>query len=279
MSQIMSKWIASDVVSAIESNLFEMLTLFASFQPSGLDHGGERVRFMTGLRYPALNGIFRARLADEGIDVAIESLLAPFKEHQVPMFWWVGPSTEPRNLSQRLEAHDLVRAGRLHGMAIDLAHVAESVPAHTTLIIERVRDPEMLDAFFHLLRRDGPMPRTVAAALFGLFCKAGFQEDSLLHHYVAWYKGEPVACCSMLRSAPVAGLYNVATLPAMRGRGIASAMVLTALGAARAVGCHLGVLESLPSHLDLYRRLGFIEHCRIDVYAWPGEGLQASLLS
>ncbi len=273
MSQFLSEWNRSEVASAIESNLFEMLTLFASVQPSGLDHGSGMVRFMTGIRYPMCNGIFRAQLKEEGIDAAIETALAPFKAHRVPMYWWIGPKTEPDILGQRLEAHDLIHAGQLHGMAIDLAEVAESMPAHTAFVTERVRDREMLDAFFHPFRIDAPMPRTVAAALFELFCKAGLKEDSLLHHYVAWYKGEPVACCSMLHAAQVAGLYNVATLPAMRGQGIASAMVLTALGAARTMGCHLGVLESLPSHLDLYRRLGFIEQCRMDVYAWIGEKL------
>ncbi len=123
------------------------------------------------------------------------------------------------------------------------------------------------------------MPRTAAAALFELFREAGLKEDSRLHHHVAWYKGEPVACCSVLRRAIVAGLYNVATLPEMRGQGIASEMVLTALGAARTAGCRLGVLHALPDQFDLYSRLGFVDQCRMDVYAWPGDGQQASLLS
>ncbi len=44
MNQGLSEWDRSQVVFAIESNLFEMMTLFASLQPSGLDHGNEMVR-------------------------------------------------------------------------------------------------------------------------------------------------------------------------------------------------------------------------------------------
>ncbi len=81
-----------------------------------------------------------------------------------------------------------------------------------------------------------------------------------------------VATASLVLSAGVAGLYSVMTLPEVQRRGIGTLMTVVPLRAARARGYRVGVLQSSPMGLSLYRRLGFQEYCRIAGYLWQGAG-------
>ncbi len=40
---------------------------------------------------------------------------------------------------------------------------------------------------------------------------------------------------------------------------------------ARAWGYRIGTLQSTPTGLNLYRRLGFREYCTFQAYLWQGE--------
>jgi ribosomal protein S18 acetylase RimI-like enzyme len=64
----------------------------------------------------------------------------------------------------------------------------------------------------------------------------------------------------------VAGIYNVAVVPAARGRGIGREVTLAALRAARSLGYSLSTLGSSDLGLPVYRRIGYEEVCRIRVY-------------
>ena len=55
----------------------------------------------------------------------------------------------------------------------------------------------------------------------------------------------------------VAGLYNIATVPAVRRRGVGSAMTVRPLEDARVAGCATAVLQAAPAGVSIYERVGF----------------------
>jgi GNAT superfamily N-acetyltransferase len=63
-------------------------------------------------------------------------------------------------------------------------------------------------------------------------------------------------------------IYNVATLPEARGRGIGTALPVAPLLAARAKGYRFGILQSTKMGLNVYRRLGFQKYCTFSFYFW-----------
>jgi GNAT superfamily N-acetyltransferase len=77
--------------------------------------------------------------------------------------------------------------------------------------------------------------------------------------FVAEADGRPVGLCELYVQAGVAQVESVDTLEEFRGRGLASAVVLSAASAARARGCDLVFLRADDRDWpkDLYRRLGF----------------------
>jgi ribosomal protein S18 acetylase RimI-like enzyme len=91
--------------------------------------------------------------------------------------------------------------------------------------------------------------------------------------WVGYRSGIPVATAATVVSDGVIGLYNVATLPAERGRGYAEAITRHAIRlASAATGETRVVLQSTPSGERLYRRLGFREISRVVVFNSGGSG-------
>lgn len=85
--------------------------------------------------------------------------------------------------------------------------------------------------------------------------------------WVGYLQGEPVATAASVTTGGVIGLYNVAVLPAYRGRGYAESVMRHAASQARArTGLDRIILQSTRQALRMYERLGFSPVTRILVF-------------
>jgi ribosomal protein S18 acetylase RimI-like enzyme len=96
--------------------------------------------------------------------------------------------------------------------------------------------------------------------------------NTLLRRYLVRIDGAPVASATLFVHGQSAGIYNVATLPAARGRGIGSAVTLAALRDGVAMGARVGVLHASDMAQSVYRRLGFIDCPRWGCFREPQRG-------
>lgn len=83
----------------------------------------------------------------------------------------------------------------------------------------------------------------------------GILADPAMRVLAGWCETELVAC-AMAYVTDVVGIFGVATLPAHRDHGIASALTVAAAGVAPD---RPAVLQPTPQARGLYRRLGFVE--------------------
>jgi ribosomal protein S18 acetylase RimI-like enzyme len=101
------------------------------------------------------------------------------------------------------------------------------------------------------------MPPAFAEHLAETVAPMGDVPDSPVRVVVAKLDGVPVSSAMAVTVGALAGVYNVATLPEARGRGLGRATTLAVLHDARARGASMGVLESSEMGFSVYERIGF----------------------
>jgi ribosomal protein S18 acetylase RimI-like enzyme len=84
-----------------------------------------------------------------------------------------------------------------------------------------------------------------------------FLADHDVRLFTAYVDGRPAGHSAAIRSGDVSGVYGVGVPPALRGRGIGTAVTWAAVGAGREWGCELVVLQSSELGFGVYRRMGF----------------------
>ena len=214
------------------------------------------------------NAVVAADLPADQANQVIDESLALMRSFAIPGTWHVGPSMRPADLGARLLAAGFSYGGDEPGMALDLAHLPESAPAPTQLVITRVQDEQSLAAWQQTLASGFGEGEREAAWVAAMYRTLGLGDESGLRHYLAALDGRPVATASLYLYRQSAGIYFVFTDAQYRRRGIGAAITHAALVEGRRLGARRGVLGASDAGYAVYQRLGFEECCRIQLYEW-----------
>jgi ribosomal protein S18 acetylase RimI-like enzyme len=228
----------------------------------------------TGLPLQAFNGAVAATFSDETADARIEMILDYFRELKVDMSWWVGP-TSPSWLGDRLVAHGLALDYVAPGMAVSLDGWS-APPIPDGIEIEHCRDAASFHEAIDVMFEGFEMPRDIQPLFEERFLGYSVGPRPINRTYLARIEGRPVATSLGLLLHDVLGIYNVATVPAARGRGAGGAVTAAAMVDARTDGARWAILESSPMGRSVYERLGFREVTQVAVYGGSFSGSAAA---
>lgn len=269
MSDILKNFSTEALTAAIKANLFEYYE-YLGRSPTAELHQDPRMKWMlTGIPHLFLNNILWSHLSSDNVDEDIQQTLASLKSRKVTkLSWWTEPGTQPANLGEHLVAHGLTYEQGEPGMAVDLQMLNE-VTMPVNLTIKRVDDVDSLGEFVHAAVIGFGLPDPVERLCFDLFTGLGF--DLPLYNYIGYLEGKPVATSELFVGAGAAGIYWVSTVPEARRKGVGSAMTQAPLREARDMGYRVGILHSSVQGMDVYRHLGFAEHCQMSYYVWESE--------
>lgn len=144
--------------------------------------------------------------------------------------------------------HNLRDEGRLPCFAMEPG----PVPAHPPeLLVERVELHNWNDFLDATARGFGMPPETVAALLV-----PSLLDDDRSRLFVGMVEGHAVATAVSIRTGTTVGIYNVATVPETRGRGIGTALTWHLLADADP-GWEVAVLQASEMGRPIYERMGF----------------------
>lgn len=206
--------------------------------------------FASGTPFAFYNGAIATAPATDP-DAVVREVLDFFASKGVPYL-----------LSVRDGADDaLLAAGRAAGLEdaggalLMVLNPITSAPAPPPLL-DVVLATEDTDLQTHrdLVVAGMDMPVDVAHRLFGDGCL----DDPDLAIVIGRVDSVPVATAMLVRSDETAGVYNVVTVPAQRGKGYGAAVTwaIVAEGARR--GCTHAVLQASESGYPVYHRMGFV---------------------
>ena len=255
---------ASLTIQAIEANQW---AYFATVLGDDFHEEKDLAWYLTGIPSHIFNGVLKARLQPDTLEKRIEETLERFRSRHLPMFWWVGPASSPDDLGEHLESHGLtlVDGEGAPGMAVDLALLKNLEPPKEVKI-ERVNNKQVLAGWVRVFTSVFDIPAECSDACLEIFDRVGYALDGNSWNYVGILGDRIVATSAVFLDGGVAGVYNVATMPEARGKGIGAAMTLAPLLEARERGCRVGILQSSRMGYGVYKRLGFQECCKIGLY-------------
>jgi ribosomal protein S18 acetylase RimI-like enzyme len=250
---------AEVLLAFVERDFIETWSLFASLPGASVVDEGGVLRLVTGAADPLANAVLRSRVPAGGdAEAAIEATIAHFDAADLPWTWWSLPSDVPGDIVERVAHRGAGGVESAPLMALADLRAVTSRPV-AGLAVERVGDDAGLEAFLRLAEGALELTAVVADLLRSLAGVTGLGDDAPLRHYLGRLDGEAVGIATLHLEGRVAGIYNVGTPEAFRGRGIGTALTVAALVDARASGATAAALQSSELGLGVYRRLGFVE--------------------
>ena len=268
MSNILQDLSPSHLINAIEENLAAFLPVFGKLGDFYLDNPLGVKRSITNIPISLFNSVMDARLATEQVDVAIQCILADAKARNVPILWWIGPSTQPADLGKYLEKYDFSLDDEGPGMAVDLANMNESLPAPSDVSIQIAQDEVAWQQWIRTMAIGFEVPASADFVVKGWQDFLCIADPKTTMAYLGFLNGKPVATSLLFLAAGVAGIYAVATVPEARRKGIGTLLTRYPLIQARSKGYKIGILQSSGMGRGVYRSLGFQEYCEIVSYRW-----------
>ncbi|MEO8457074.1 MAG: GNAT family N-acetyltransferase [Chloroflexota bacterium] len=176
----------------------------------------------------------------------------------------VGFEMETQRLMQEL---GLEQAERLPGMILNPVGDVPKIPEALTIT---GWDADSLPDYNEILAASFGLPLQVMSNLMRPQLL-----NSLVRGYLGYVDGRPVATSALVASEGVAGVYNVATLPDYRSRGLGEAMTWHAIREGLASGCVIGSLQASAMGQSVYARMGFRNIAPYETYMFPAQPAKA----
>jgi GNAT superfamily N-acetyltransferase len=269
MNNILQDLSPTSLISAIEENLFSWIPLFGKIWESRVNGPPGVIRSISDIPMSLFNSIMGAVLPEEDVESTIEYVMMDAKARKVPVLWWVGPSTRPVDLGDKLKNSGFSVDDDGPGMAVVLENLNKELQLPEGISIWAAQDDSSWWEWCRTMALGFEIPRA----------KLDFAVDSwhyLLSRlssettiaYIAYLNEKPVATSMLQLGAGVAGIYAVATVPEARRKGVGAQVTRYPLMQARGMGYKVGVLQASEMGYSVYRSLGFQEYCRICSYVW-----------
>lgn len=259
------------LLASLEQNTAEAYADCARNRPGEVAVTAAMTHYICGEPISLFNGVALTRFAAESLDTQIEAALTPFKERGLPMLWWIGPSSRPANLGERLAAHGLAATGGMPGMALDLSALAQPDALPSALTVISATTEQALEEWSHVAGRGFGIPSSLHPMLREMALRQTSRPDPQWVYYLGRLDGRPVATSALFLSAGVAGIYCVATIPEARRRGIGAHLTYAVLSHAREQGYGVSILQPSQMGLHIYEELGFRTCMTFDIFAWPAD--------
>jgi GNAT superfamily N-acetyltransferase len=247
----------SDLLAAMEANHLAYFIIGLVPLPHMQLYSDPELTWAVSSKLPGWNTVLRTKLEPETTAARVGAMLDRFKTSNTSLGWLVLPSTRPVNLASYLLANGMKQVENRPHMLADLQKLPAYLYTPPGLTIEFVHDDASFARWYQATVAGFEMSPSHAQIYYDAYTRLGFDPAGPFLHYVGSLNGEPVTSSTLLLTENMAGIYDVSTAPAARGRGLGTAITLAPLLEARARGYRYSCLQSSTKGYNVYRRLGF----------------------
>jgi hypothetical protein len=243
------------VLTAADRNHLLAWRRQTSLMPAPGDHEiAGAVLLSSGLPVPLFNPAF-VPSAPADVDAVVAAAIEHYGELGSPFILYFRDEVAP-GLAEACTAAGLVEHFQPPLMVMDPITAAPSPPSGVEIVIV---DESAVPACAAVLGAGFGMPEPLVQAAFPsrVIDLDGFTA------VLALVDGEPAATAACIVSDDLVGIYNVATVPAQRGKGLGAAVTWAAIATgAAASGSRVSVLQASGEGAPVYERMGFVTRDR-----------------
>jgi GNAT superfamily N-acetyltransferase len=255
---------AIDLCAAVEESRFEWHEFAPDFTGWETHNDPDLLWHISDVPVWVFNNAVRARFSPETVEARLDEIIGTYRRRNLSLLWWVGPSSQPSDLGQRLLARGLVGPEPVPAMAADLSSISLETPSVPGLDIVPL-EGDAMRAYADVIRRTNAWEQNVTDAYQGLM--SAIPGDGAMIRHLGYLNGEAVATAAVvLHPHNVVGVYNICTVPEARRMGIGAAMTLAGLREAHARGARTAVLQASEMGAGIYRAMGFYDVCNLEAY-------------
>jgi GNAT superfamily N-acetyltransferase len=217
------------------------------------------------------NGVARARLTPDEVQAAVDGGFRSLPRARRPVLLVDRSQTSPPDLDEALAAAGLQPSGNdWPGMALLLEDLTEDA-ASKEVTVEHVEDEPALEHWGRGFCAAFGVPTFAAESWIAAARRLEFR-NLPWGHWIGRLRGATVGVGLSYESDGVVGLYAIGTVPEARRRVVGAALTVVPLLSARERGCRNGtrergcrngILHATEQGEPLYRRLGFVEYCKV----------------
>jgi len=260
-----SAFIIMSKLKSIEENFFSVGRYWGSLNSSLVRIGCLRAMH-TGVPISDFNWAWNEKPLT-GQDAAfVENVKNYYKQNNLRFWWWVYPRGNSAHTSSTLENAGMKLIAHIPCMAanLDIKALDEKMPVQITMT--EVKDDINLLLWADISFRGFHMSERVREQYNAFVLSFGRGAPSAQKLFIACMDGKPAATSLLFMNSGTAGIYYVSTLPEYRNKGLGFYVTLAAMRAAKDAGYGEVILQATPDGEKVYRRIGFIEYCKAQIY-------------
>jgi GNAT superfamily N-acetyltransferase len=264
----------STLIKIIEDNIFTNYKGVARLLNGQFIEDDEVAWYTTGRRsHFRYNGVVFTKTRTGELSRVVDPILDIYLSQNLPFFWSDWPDAGTPGLGDYLKSKDIsfMHLADMPIMSRKLSELPElSFPKGVDIV--RVRNQQDQAGWLMVMMEGFEEPEPARPDVQMYLANSISEAIPVFEHFLAYWDGIPCAISSFVRASLGAGIYNVATLPAYRGRGLGRAMTLTVMQSAQKAGYSTSMLFATTSGFPVYKRLGFETISTGDLYIWNGNG-------
>jgi GNAT superfamily N-acetyltransferase len=245
------------LLQELEVNFWEGWTYFGKGKNSTLFESENVIWYRTPLPMIPYNTVIKFQVT-KNVEREIDQVIEQCGAGGHDFVWAITPSSEPKDLKERLEKRGLFEAEAFAGMGRSLMDLPKIPELPSGIKITEVNEKEGEEEFIEFATWRWSIPQEYHNDYRDMIAPFEFgRPGSRFSAWQAWMDGKPVSKVGVHRSENSVGIYAVATRPEARRMGLAGILTLHALHQMREEGYELAVLHSTPMAESLYASLGF----------------------
>ncbi|MFA8299698.1 MAG: GNAT family N-acetyltransferase [Hyphomicrobiales bacterium] len=211
-----------------------------------------------GSAFPLFNGIFKFGLDESHLKEELQEAKKYFKDLEFSYWIMKQPDNDVLNI---LSQEGFVSAGEYTGLIHNITDDRYKCEYPEGVKVRVVDSQSDYHIFSNLLTKTFKSPLSIHQEFAEMFNPFTFQ--SPLTHYIGYYNHEPVSAITSYINGSQVGLYNGATLPEFRNKGIFTTLFSVALNDAKERNCKTAVGQLMGKKMagGVTTKFGFKEVC------------------